>query len=334
MWRWVTRGLVLTVLALCIPTALHAQDLIAALDFPDPSVPNSGMILVKGWVLDPVSVTKIELYVDDQFQYNLNKGLPRIDVLEAYPNYPGIQNIAPGFQSGFQANRFTNGAHTVMVKVYFQDGRVFELGRRTILIDNTINQAPFGSVDIPDASGIYNASGSFPVVGWALDTDGIGRVDIVENRLVGMKSHGIYETPGGAILTEALRDLETLTLDRDAMHFKEVVALRYAELVYNGQWYTPLRQAIDSFVNILQKRTTGTVRLKLYKGSVNTVGRKAPRGLYREDYASFDDEEVYNHKDAEGFIRLFGLPMKIRALVDYNMPAIDEVEMFTRFKRD
>jgi argininosuccinate synthase len=164
--------------------------------------------------------------------------------------------------------------------------------------------------------------------------NGIGRVDLVENRLVGMKSHGIYETPGGTILTEALRDLETLTLDRDAMHFKEVVALRYAELVYYGQWYTPLRQAIDAFVNILQKRSTGTVRLKLYKGNVNAVGRKAPRGLYREDYASFDDEEVYNHKDAEGFIRLFGLPMKIRALVDYNMPAIDEVEMFTRYKRD
>ena len=164
--------------------------------------------------------------------------------------------------------------------------------------------------------------------------NGIGRVDMVENRLVGMKSHGIYETPGGTILTEALRDLETLTLDRDAMHFKEVVALRYAELVYYGQWYTPLRQAIDAFVSILQKRTTGTVRMKLYKGNVTSVGRKAPRGLYREDYASFDDEEVYNHKDAEGFIRLFGLPMKIRALVDYNMPAIDEVEMFTRFKRD
>jgi len=164
--------------------------------------------------------------------------------------------------------------------------------------------------------------------------NGIGRVDMVENRLVGMKSHGIYETPGGTILYEALRDLETLTLDRDAMHFKEIVALRYAELVYYGQWFTPLRKAIDAFVNVLQKRTTGTVRLKLYKGSVTPVARKAPRGLYREDYASFDDEEVYNQHDAEGFIRLFGLPMKIRAQVDYNMPAIDEVEMFSRFKRD
>src|SRR6266550_4063975 len=179
MWRWVTRGLVFTVLALCIPTALHAQDLIAALDFPDPSVANSGMIFMKGWVLDPLAVTKIELYVDDQFQYNVNKGLPRIDVLEAYPNYPGIHNMAPGFETGFQAGRFTNGPHTVMGKVYFSDGRVFELGRRTILVDNTINQAPFGSIDIPDMAAGYNASGSFPVVGWALDTDGIGRVDVI-----------------------------------------------------------------------------------------------------------------------------------------------------------
>ncbi|HEX9406825.1 MAG TPA: hypothetical protein VF975_05880, partial [Thermoanaerobaculia bacterium] len=175
MWRWVTRGLVLTVFATFFPTALFAQDLIAALDFPDPTVPNSGEILVKGWVLDPVSVTKIELYVDDQFQYNVNKGLPRIDVLEAYPNYPGIHNMAPGFQTGFLASRFTNGPHTVMVKVYFQDGRVFELGRRTINVDNTINQSPFGNVDIPDLAAAYNASGSFPVVGWAADTDGIGR---------------------------------------------------------------------------------------------------------------------------------------------------------------
>lgn len=179
MWRWVTRGLILAILALCIPTALHAQDLIAAMDFPDPTVPNSGMVLVRGWVLDPISVNKIELYVDDQFQYNVNKGLPRIDVLEAYPNYPGIHTIAPGFQTGFLASRFTSGPHTVMVKVYFQDGRTFELGRRTILIDNTINQPPFGSIDIPDLGSGFNASGSFPVVGWATDTDGIGRVDIL-----------------------------------------------------------------------------------------------------------------------------------------------------------
>ena len=117
MWRWVTRGLVLTILATCFPTALFAQDLIAALDFPDPTIPNAGMVLVKGWVLDPISVAKIELYVDDQFIHTVNSGLPRIDVIEAYPNYPGIQNIAPGFETGFLASRFTNGAHTVSVKL-------------------------------------------------------------------------------------------------------------------------------------------------------------------------------------------------------------------------
>src|SRR2546428_7610825 len=177
MWRWVTRGLVLTVLATCFPTALFAQDLIAALDFPDPTVPNSGEVLVKGWVLDPVSVNKIELYVDGQFQYNVNKGLPRIDVLEAYPNYPGIHNLAPGFQTGFLASRFTNGQHEVFVKIYFQDNRVFELGRRTITVDSTINQSPFGNLDIPDLAAGYNASGSFPVVGWGADTHRIGPVD-------------------------------------------------------------------------------------------------------------------------------------------------------------
>jgi hypothetical protein len=179
MWRWVTRCLVLTVLATLLTSSAFGQELIAALDFPDPAVTQSGVVLVKGWVLDPGQVTKIELYVDDQFQQRAVSGLPRIDVIEAYPNYPGIQNIAPGFETGFLASRFTNGPHTVMVKVFFSDGRSPELGRRTVTIDNTLNQAPFGSVDIPDlGGGIYNAAGSFPVVGWAVDTDGIARVDV------------------------------------------------------------------------------------------------------------------------------------------------------------
>jgi hypothetical protein len=233
MWRWVTRGLVLTVLALCIPTALHAQDLIAALDFPDPSVPNSGMILVKGWVLDPLAVTKIELYVDDQFQYNVNKGLPRIDVLEAYPNYPGIHNMAPGFETGFSASRFTNGPHTVMVKVYFSDGRVFELGRRTILVDNTINQAPFGSIDIPDMAAGYNASGSFPVVGWALDTDGIGRVDvIVDGAILQSAMYGdarpdvgnTFPDMAAANFSGYIAEIDTTRI-QDGVHLLEVIGI-------------------------------------------------------------------------------------------------------------
>ena len=178
MWRWVTRGLVLSIFAVLLTPALRAQDLIASLDFPDPSVTQSGMVLVKGFILDPQQVSKIELYVDDQFQFRANQNLPRIDVVEAFPNYPGIQNIAPGFQTAFTAARFSNGPHTVFVKIYFSDGSTFELGRRTIQIDNTLNQSPFGSVDVPDLAAAYNASNSFPVVGWAADTDGIARVDV------------------------------------------------------------------------------------------------------------------------------------------------------------
>jgi hypothetical protein len=180
MWRWVTRGLVLTVFAL-FTSALAAQtaDITGSVDAPDPGTPQFGMILVKGWVLDPSSVSKVELYVDDQFQHNLNTGLPRVDVELAYPNFPGIQNIAPGFQTGFTASRFSNGAHTVSLKVFLGDGRVVnDFGRRTITIDNTLNQSPFGSLDIPDQSAVFNASGSFPVVGWAADTDGVAKVDV------------------------------------------------------------------------------------------------------------------------------------------------------------
>jgi argininosuccinate synthase len=163
--------------------------------------------------------------------------------------------------------------------------------------------------------------------------NGIGRVDLVENRLVGMKSHGIYETPGGTILFTAHRDLETLTLDRDTLHYKDIIAQRYAELVYFGQWFTPLREALDAFVNVTQKHNTGSVRLKLYKGNVTPVARKAPYGLYREDYASFGEDNVYDQKDAEGFIKLFGLPMKIRALVDEHVEASEGVD-YSKFKRD
>lgn len=178
MWRWVTRCVVLTVLAMLLSSSAFAQDF-AALDFPNPAVIQSGVVLVKGWVLDPRTVSKIDLYVDDQFQQSAVKNLPRIDVAEIYPNYPGIHDVAPGFETGFLASRFTNGPHTVMVKVTLSDNTTFELGRRTITIDNTINQAPFGSVDIPDVGGgIYNAAGSFPIVGWALDADGVTRVDV------------------------------------------------------------------------------------------------------------------------------------------------------------
>jgi argininosuccinate synthase len=145
---------------------------------------------------------------------------------------------------------------------------------------------------------------------------GVGRVDLVENRLVGMKSRGVYETPGGTILYAAHRELESLTLDRETNHYKALLAQRYAELVYYGRWFTPLREALDAFVQETQKRVTGTVRVKLYKGSCNIVGRKSPYSLYREEFATFGQEEVYDQKDAEGFINLYGLPLKVQALLE------------------
>jgi argininosuccinate synthase len=164
---------------------------------------------------------------------------------------------------------------------------------------------------------------------------GVGRTDLVENRLVGMKSHGMYETPGGTILRAAHQGIEELTLDRETLHFKQAVALRYAELVYNGQWFTPLRDALQAFVTVTQRDVTGTARIKLYKGTATLVGRKAAYSLYREDLATFMREDVYNQKDAEGFIRLYGLPMYVKAQVDLNRAArVVPLEITSSPRRD
>lgn len=144
--------------------------------------------------------------------------------------------------------------------------------------------------------------------------NGVGIDDIVENRLVGMKSRGVYETPAGTVLYAAHRELEYLCLDRQTFHYKEQVAIKFAELVYDGMWYTPIREALSAFVDETQKTVTGTVRLKLYKGSCTPAGAKSPYSLYSEEMATFGADEVYNQKDAEGFINLFGLPLKVRAL--------------------
>ncbi|MGI6114864.1 argininosuccinate synthase [Luoshenia tenuis] len=149
--------------------------------------------------------------------------------------------------------------------------------------------------------------------------NGIGIDDIVENRLVGMKSRGVYETPGGTILYAAHKELEYLTLDRATQHYKETMAVRYAELVYDGCWYTPLREAMAAFVDSTQETVTGTVRLKLYKGNCVPAGCKSPYSLYSEEFATFGEDEVYNQKDSEGFINLFGLPLKVRALMMENL---------------
>jgi argininosuccinate synthase len=144
----------------------------------------------------------------------------------------------------------------------------------------------------------------------------IGHEDIVENRLVGIKTREVYETPGGTLLYRAHRELEYLVLDRDTFHYKEQVALRYAELVYDGKWFTPLRDAFDAFVNVTQDNVTGKVRLKLYKGNVVPAGSWADTSLYLMDLASFTDSKLYNQKDATGFIRVFGLPMKVQGMVN------------------
>jgi len=165
---------------------------------------------------------------------------------------------------------------------------------------------------------------------------GVGRVDLVENRLVGMKSHGIYETPGGTILYTAHQELESICLDKDTLHYKQMLALRYAELVYDGKWFTSLREALDGFVMITQKHVTGAVHMKLYKGNVIVTGRESPWSLYREDYASFGMMDVYDQRDAEGFINLWGLPMKVDAMLSINGTGQSRFRApdYSIFKRD
>lgn len=144
--------------------------------------------------------------------------------------------------------------------------------------------------------------------------NGIGIADIVENRLVGMKSRGVYETPGGTILYHAHNKLEEICLDKDTYHYKQGVGEKFAELVYDGKWFTPLREALSAFVDSTQETVTGDVKLKLYKGNIIDAGVTSPYSLYEEDIATFSADEVYNQSDATGFINLFGLPMKVQAL--------------------
>jgi argininosuccinate synthase len=146
--------------------------------------------------------------------------------------------------------------------------------------------------------------------------NGVGRIDLVENRYVGMKSRGVYETPGGTILHTAHRALESITMDRELLHLRDSLVPRYAEMVYYGFWYAPERDALQVFMDHAQRDVTGTVRLKLYKGNVTVAGRRSPRSLYRQDVVTFEADSVYRQKDAEGFIRLNALRLRIRALRD------------------
>ncbi len=178
------------------------------------------------------------------------------------------------------------------VEIYFEKG-----------IPKKVNGVEYAPVELIEA---LNKIGG---------ANGIGIIDMVENRLVGMKSRGVYETPGGTILYAAHRELELLCLDRDTLHYKDIVAQRFAELVYFGQWYTPLREALSAFVDVTQQTVTGTVRLKLYKGNCMPAGAKSDYSLYSEELSTFGRDAVYNQKDAEGFINLFGLPLKVNALM-------------------
>jgi len=146
------------------------------------------------------------------------------------------------------------------------------------------------------------------------DIHGIGRVDVVWNRYVGMKSRGVYETPGGTILLSAHRAMESLTMDREVMHLRDSLIPRYSELIYYGYWFSPEMKVLQTMIDETQKGVTGTVRVKLYKGNCMVVGRKSPYSLYHADYASFETDQVYKQKDAEGFIRLNALRLRLREL--------------------
>lgn len=220
---------------------------------------------------------------------------------------------------------------------YSMDGNLWHLSHEGGSLEDPWNEpdkdvclqvvAPEDAPDVPEyveleyVQGVPVALNGEPLSGLAiiekLNTiaarNGVGVIDMVENRLVGMKSRGVYETPGGTVIYAGHRELELLCLDRATLHYKDLVAQRYAELVYDGMWFHPLRQALDAFVNSTQTTVTGTVRLKLYKGNCTVAGVKSPYSLYDGELCTFGEDNVYNQKDAEGFINLFGLPLVVQA---------------------
>lgn len=194
MWSRVTRGLVLGgVFTLLAPSVWAQNEFVGALERPAEGETVNGMVRVQGWALDEEAIAFVDLYVDDEFQHRAQTEIPRIDVIHSYPDWEGVHESPPGFSTGFLASRFSNGEHTVHVVVTTQDNRSYEVGRRTIVVDNTINQAPFGDVDIPGRDYVYDAAGSFPVSGWVADTDGIDRVEVVVDGAV-MQS-AVYGDP-------------------------------------------------------------------------------------------------------------------------------------------
>jgi N-acetylmuramoyl-L-alanine amidase len=249
MWRWVTRGLILTLLALSAPL-LVAQQFVGDLDAPDPTVTHSGVVLVRGWALNPDPITRIELWVDDAFQHELIMSLPRIDIIEAFPSWPGIHDARPGFVTGFLASRFTNGPHTVEVRVYTTNGELHSVGRRTININNTINQPPFGHLDLPSGGGVDNFSGAFPVTGWAADTDGIERVEVlVDNQIM-----------QGAMYGDPRPDVAATMPDFPAAMFSAFIANVDSTRIQNGVHDLTIR-AVDrnGLSRVIGRRTVQVI---------------------------------------------------------------------------
>jgi argininosuccinate synthase len=225
-------------------------------------------------------------------------------------------------------------------KIYSVDGNLWHLSHEGGAIEDPWNEPPADAYDLTVAPEDAPDTPEYVTVGfeegWPVSLNGqklsplelmaalneigakhaVGRVDLLENRLVGMKSRGIYETPGGTILSNAHRELEHLVIDRMTLRQKDQLAPVYADLVYNGQWFSPLKAALDAFVDKTQEVMTGEVKVKLYKGQATAVARKSPYSLFREDLATFGKDDVYRQADAEGFIRLFGLPTKVAAMRD------------------
>lgn len=243
----------------------------------------------------PVPVTKKDNYSMDRNLWHLShEGMD----LEDPWNEPQYEKVLKLMVSPEKAPDVPS-----YVEIYFEKG-----------IPKKVNGVEYSPIELID---VLNKVGG---------ANGVGIADMVENRLVGMKSRGVYETPGGTILYAAHKELELICLDRDTLHYKELIASRFAELVYNGQWYTPLREALSAFVDSTQQNVTGTVRLKLYKGNCMPAGTKSDYSLYSEEIATFGKDEVYNQKDAEGFINLFGLPMKVNALMKKKTGLMKDVD--------